>query len=223
MSLPLPQLPACVLFDLDGTLVDSAPDMYAALVALCAEQGVPVADFDSVRARVSRGALAVLRSCFPGESDDALRLRVPRYLDLYAGMLDGESRLFDGVGEVLESLEARGVPWAVVTNKPGFLAAPLLDYLRLRPRLAALVAGDTLPQRKPDPAPLWHACTQAGVNAWDCIYVGDDARDVEAAHRAGMPVIAVEWGYLDGADPRDWQADAVAADAGALARLLGLA
>ena len=223
MSPLLPQPPACVLFDLDGTLVDSAQDLYAALETLCAEQHVAVAPFDAVRARVSRGSLAILSASFPGRDEAQLRDLVPRYLEIYAGMLDGASRLFDGIDTLLDTLDRRDIPWGVVTNKPGFLAAPLLDYLHMRSRLAALVAGDTLPQRKPDPEPLWHACSQAGVEAHDCIYVGDDARDVEAAHRAGMPVIAVAWGYLNGANPHDWHAEAVAVDADELARLLGVA
>ncbi|HET8897331.1 MAG TPA: phosphoglycolate phosphatase [Rhodanobacteraceae bacterium] len=214
--------PQLVLFDLDGTLVDSAPDMYAALLALCAEHGGKAADFSAVRELVSRGAMAVLRSSFPGRDDAALRELVPRYLAIYAERLAAESGLFEGIGELLDRLEARAIAWGIVTNKPGFLAEPLLVQLGLRPRLASLVAGDTLPQRKPDPAPLLHACREAGIAPADTIYVGDDLRDVEAARNAGMRVIAVAWGYLNGSDPCDWQADAVANDVADLARQLGV-
>jgi phosphoglycolate phosphatase len=219
---PLPEPLRCVLFDLDGTLVDSAPDMYAALVALCAEQGVAAPDFERVRSLVSRGARAVLRSSFPDDDDAALVARVPRYLDIYAGMLDGDSRLFDGVAVVLDTLDARGIAWGVVTNKPTFLSEPLLDHLQLTPRMAALVCGDTLPQRKPDPEPLLHACKLAGADPRHTAYVGDDARDIEAADRADLHAIAAAWGYLDGGDPRDWQPDAIADDPHRLLALLGL-
>lgn len=218
-----PRPPACVLFDLDGTLVDSAPAMYAALVVLCHESDVVAPPFEVARERVSQGGVAVLRTSFPGEDDDALRARLPRYLDIYAGLLDRDTVLFPGVAAVLDALDARAVPWGIVTNKPGFLTRPVLANLGLATRIKALVAGDTLPTRKPDPEPILDACRQAGVMVDGCVYVGDDARDVQAAHAAGVPAFAVAWGYLDGPDPRAWGADAVAADARELADLLGVA
>lgn len=207
---PLPPRVDGVLFDLDGTLLDSAPDLAAALDALCGEHGVTPPPYPSVREVVSRGARAVLRRGFPAADEDAIAALVPRYLDLYAEVLGARTRPFDGVDALLTTLEGCGVSWGVVTNKPGFLTAPLLQKLGLAQRASVVVSGDTLAVKKPDPAPVLHACAQIGVEPRRCLFVGDDLRDVEAGRAAGAYTVAAAWGYLDGGDPHGWDADAVA-------------
>ena len=123
---------------------------------------------------------------------------------------------------MLAGLEDRGIPWGIVTNKPGALARSLLAALRLDTRCAALVTGDCLPLKKPDPAPILRACEIAGVTVAHCIYVGDDLRDIEAGRAAGMPTIAAGWGYLDGEDPHTWGADCVVESPAGLLVALGL-
>jgi phosphoglycolate phosphatase len=132
------------------------------------------------------------------------------------------TRLYDGVGEMLEGFEARGIAWGVVTNKPGWLTRPLLEQMGLHVRCAAIVTGDCLPVRKPDPAPVLRACELAGVEAFAAAFVGDDLRDIEAGRAAGTSTVAAAWGYLDGGDPSAWGADHVVAVPSDLPRTLGL-
>lgn len=200
-----------VLFDLDGTLLDSAPDLYAALVRQCEEEGVPVPAYEPVREVVSRGTRAILQRGFPERDEAGILALVQRYLDLYEGMLAEHTRPFDGIDAMLAALEARGIAWGVVTNKPGFLTDLLLERIGWMPRVCAVVAGDTLPVKKPDPAPVLLACERAGLDPARCLFVGDDRRDVLAGNAAGLYSVAVEWGYLDGGDPQQWGADAVIA------------
>jgi phosphoglycolate phosphatase len=209
---PLPRPLAGVFFDLDGTLVDSARDMFDALAALCGEQGREPPAFDAVRETVSRGARAVLRCAF---GDDALAIDavLPHFLDLYVATGMRHTRAFRGVEALLDKLEAREVRWGVVSNKASHLVALVLATLGYDRRVSAVVGGDTLPQRKPDPAPVRHACELAGVMPAQCMFVGDDPRDVAAGREAGLYTVAAAWGYLDGADPREWRPDAIAADA----------
>jgi phosphoglycolate phosphatase len=210
-----------VLFDLDGTLLDSAPDLHAALVAYCAEAGVPAPDYAPVREVVSRGSRAILRCAFD-EDDEALLARMPRYLELYQDMLATHTQPFDGIVSLLEGIESRGQRWGIVTNKPGFLTEELITRMDWDLRASAVVCGDTLPVKKPDPAPVRLACERAGVAPALCVFVGDDARDVEAGRAAGLYTVAVRWGYLDGGDPDHWGADAVIDHPRELAELLGL-
>lgn len=201
--------PAAVFFDLDGTLVDSAPDMIEAMRRLRAEEGESPDRAESIGAVVSKGGRAMIRRGFPGADEARVEILLPRFLDLYAEAIATHAALFPGMDAVLTALEARGTPWGVVTNKPGWLARALMAELSLHHRCAALVTGDCLPLKKPDPAPILRACEIAGVAAASCIYVGDDLRDIEAGYRAGMRTIAAGWGYLDGEDPRSWGADCV--------------
>lgn len=218
-----PQPLEAVWFDLDGTLIDSAPDLYQAGVTLCVEQGVEPPDYSRFRARVSKGGKAMVDLCLPDRTEADSEHLLARFLDIYVAQPDERTLLFDGMHEVLALLAARKLPWGVVTNKSGALAEPLLQRLGLHAQAAACVYGDTLAQRKPDPAPLLHACALAGVEASRCIYVGDDERDIQAAHAAGMYALAAAWGYLDGGDPRDWGAEQVLADVDQLTRVLAAA
>ena len=198
-----------VLFDLDGTLLDSAPDLYAALVRQCAEEGVAAPDYATVREVVSRGSRAILRCAFADRGEPAIEALVPRYLDLYEALVAQDTHAFDGVEALLAQLEARGIRWGVVTNKPGFLTDALLARIGWDARAAAVVSGDTLPVKKPDPAPVLLACERAGIDPARSVFVGDDRRDVMAGAAAGLYTVAVRWGYLDGGNPDDWQADCV--------------
>lgn len=208
----LPQPLAAVFFDLDGTLADSARDIHTALAQLCHEQAIAVPPFDHVREIVSRGARAILRTAV-GDDEATVMTLLPRLLELYAATGMGNTHVFAGIDALLEALEARGLRWGVVSNKNADLVDLLMRKLGYASRAAAVVGGDTLPQRKPDPAPLLHACRLAGVDAAQCMYVGDDPRDIVAGRAAGMYTVAAAWGYLDGADPASWEPDAIAADA----------
>jgi N-acetyl-D-muramate 6-phosphate phosphatase len=211
-----------VFFDLDGTLVDSAPDLVVAMQRLRAELDQPAVDVAGIGHVVSKGGRAMLRKGFPDADEARIEVLLPRFLDLYAEAIATHTRTYPGIDDVLATLEARGIRWGVVTNKPGRLARALLAALDLNARCAALVSGDCLPLRKPDPAPLLHACTLAEVEAANSVYVGDDLRDVEAGRRAGMMTVAAGWGYLDGEDPQAWGADRVAALPRDLPEALGL-
>ncbi|HKE48949.1 MAG TPA: HAD hydrolase-like protein, partial [Rhodanobacteraceae bacterium] len=150
--------PRAVMFDLDGTLVDSAPDLIAAVAALCKELGAPPPDAGRVREVVSAGGRAMLRRGLPGADETMIDQWLPRFLDIYSVNMVEHTRLYDGMADVLEGFEARGIAWGVVTNKPGWLARPLIEQMHLHTRCAALVSGDCLNVRKPDPAPVLRAC-----------------------------------------------------------------
>ena len=201
-----------VLFDLDGTLVDSAPDLELAMNRYLAELDLPAVDSSAFRRRVSQGGRAMLRLTFAGEDDDALGLRLPRFLSIYADSIAECSGLFDGMREVLDAINAAGSRWGVVSNKPFVLAEKLVSVLGLDDECALLFGGDSLPTRKPDPEPLRVACEHLGVEVCDAVYVGDDRRDIDAARAAPMPSLAAAWGYqLDGDDIHSWGADSVVA------------
>ncbi len=219
---PLPRDIQGVLFDLDGTLLDSAPDLYAALVMQCAEEGVTPPSYAPVREVVSRGARAVLRHAFAGLGEPALKSLVPRYLELYQDVMAQQTVAFDGIDDLLARIEAAGLRWGIVTNKAGFLTDELLGRIGWAGRASAVVSGDTLPVKKPDPAPVLLACERAGISPAHCLFVGDDRRDIEAGAAAGLYTVAVSWGYLDGGDPHAWGADTVLDHPAALAALLQL-
>lgn len=200
-----------VLFDLDGTLADSAPDLVAALASLCTEIGEPAPDAVAVSRVVSAGGRAILRTGLPGFPEARIEALLPRYLDLYAARGNASTVLYDGIARMLDGLDARGLPWGIVTNKAGWLAVPVVAHLGLDARCRALVAGDTLARRKPDPAPVLHACALLGVEPAGTAFVGDDLRDILAGRNAGTRTIAAGWGYLDGGDPHAWGADRVVA------------
>ncbi|GMU76394.1 MAG: phosphoglycolate phosphatase [Gammaproteobacteria bacterium] len=199
---------SAVLFDLDGTLLDTAPDMVAALNELRREESATAIPFEVARNHVSNGVLGLIRLAF-GELPDGERGRLQlRFIDIYAQRLARETRLFAGMDRVLAMIEAAGVPWGVVTNKPGRLTEPLLATLALRSRCATVVSGDTTPERKPHPQPLRHALAEIGADARAAVYVGDAERDVTAARAAGMRTVAALYGYIPpGDEPHAWGAD----------------
>ena len=197
-----------VLFDLDGTLADTAPDLANALNAVLVANGREPLPFETIRPAVSHGGMALIRLGFNLEPDnpdfEPLRRQL---LEHYAAHIADETQLFPGMENVLEALEADGRNWGVVTNKPGWLTEPLLDALGLLPRAACVVSGDTLPERKPDPAPLHHACRLAGSQTAECVYIGDAERDILAGRQAGMPTLVARFGYLGEDDrPETWGA-----------------
>lgn len=205
--------PAAVFFDLDGTLVDTAPDFHASVNRLRAGRGLAPVPYPQIRAAVSDGARAVVAAAdFPGldmAGAEAEALR-QAFLTDYAAHLADDSVLFPGLEQVLEAMESRHVPWGVVTNKPSIYTTPLMTGLQLRQRSAATVCADEVSQTKPHPEPLYKAADIAGVNAADCIYVGDHPRDIEAGRRAGMLTVAVGWGYIHADDSAaNWGADVV--------------
>ena len=222
MSKQLPQTIAGVLFDLDGTLLDSAPDLYAALLAQCVEEGVDPPPFAPVRQVVSRGARAVLRCAFAGRGEAGVEALVPRFLQLYQQMMASQTSAFDGIDELLRRLEAGGLRWGIVTNKAAFLTDELVRRIGWATRASAVISGDTLAVKKPHPAPVLLACERAGVAPAHSLFVGDDQRDIAAGAAAGLFTVAVTWGYLDGGDPHAWGADAVLDHPAELASLMRL-
>lgn len=200
-----------VLFDLDGTLLDTGPDIAHAFNALRAEQGLAPAPYRALRDCVSHGATAIMRCGYPdlqpGVEFDALRAR---FLELYAGNIARHTQLFDGWGPVLDALAADGRRWGIVTNKPAWLTDPLLDALGLADRAACVVSGDTTPYSKPHPAPILRGCELAGTKPAAAVYVGDAERDVQAGRAAGLRTAIALFGYLGPDDrPHDWGADAL--------------
>ena len=205
---------AAVLFDLDGTLADTAPDMARTVNLMREARGLAAVPVDEVRPFVSQGARGMIGAAFDvrPDSPDFPAMRA-EFLALYADNLCIDTRLFPGMGELLDTLEARDIAWGVVTNKFERLARPVLAGLGLERRAGVIVGGDTCPRPKPFPDPLLHAAATLGVAPMRTLYVGDDERDVQAARAAGMPVIVAGYGYLgDGPPPAFWNADGIAND-----------
>ncbi len=205
---PAARFPAGALFDLDGTLLDSAPDMLATVNRMLAIRDRPPLALADIRPVVSRGARAMASVAFPELDAEGVTALVPEFLAVYAEELGRHSVLFDGVEAMLAALEAAGTPWGIVTNKPEYLAVEILPQLGWQDRCAVLIGGDTLAERKPHPMPLLYAADAIGIAPEACVYVGDDARDITAARAAGMPSVVALWGYrLDDDDPVAWQGD----------------
>ena len=201
--------PRAVLFDLDGTLLDTAPDFVLALNALRAEEALPPLAAAEIRPHVSHGSAALIRACFGVAAEHAdFEQRRRRLLDHYAAVLAQATVPFAGVEEVLLTLEARGLPWGIVTNKPGWLTTPLVVALGLDQRAACVISGDTTARAKPYAEPLLAAARALAIAPADCLYVGDAERDVEAARAAGMPVLVALYGYIGADDhPERWGSD----------------
>jgi phosphoglycolate phosphatase len=212
---------SAVLFDLDGTLVDTAPDMVAVLQSLQTDHDLDPVSYELGRSYVSNGAVGLLRLGFPDADDDEIEELRLAYLERYSGQLCERSALFPGLDMLLKHLQEIGRPWGVVTNKPQNLTAPLLEALNLTNSAACCVSGDTLPVRKPDPAPLHHACKIGGLDSATTLYIGDSSRDIEAGRAAGMATIAAAYGYVTPDDDASaWGANAIAADTQELAHIV---
>lgn len=207
MTLPLPR---AVLFDLDGTLADTAPDLAAAMNKVRTDRGLDPTPYEQLRPVASAGARGLIGASFglkPGdEGYEELRIA---FLDNYEAAIATHTLLFEGMHALLEGLQARNVAWGIVTNK----AARFTDLLVPRIGLGhagCVISGDTTPHSKPHPAPLLEAARRIGIAPGECWYVGDDLRDIQAGCAAGMATVAAAWGYCGHAEPTTWEADAMA-------------
>lgn len=186
-----------VFFDLDGTLVDTAPDMIATLNDMLGKYARKPLLYEDARSSVSKGSLALIKHGFGDSADEAqLVAWQTEYLQLYSQRLCENSRLFPGMGNVLGNIEQNGLSWGVITNKPGWLAEPLLKALSLFEKAACVISGDTLAKRKPSPDQLLYACQLLQKPIRECVYIGDDERDVQAANAAGMLSVIARYGYI---------------------------
>ena len=200
-----------ILFDLDGTLVDTAPDMGGALNRLLIEENQAPIPLQQIRPYVSQGGLVLTRLGFAGKvPDEEIEPLRQRFLQHYRAIVAEESRLFEGFEAVLAEIESRDMPWGIVTNKPEWLTFPLLEQLNLASRAGVVIGGDSLEQRKPHPLPLQVAAERLGVACERCVYLGDDERDVVAAKAANMKTLVAAYGYIEDATAiAGWDADGV--------------
>lgn len=216
-----------VLFDLDGTLVDTAPDMVRVLFDMLEAYGGPEISYATARASVSNGSLGLIQTAFPDlDAREQAKLQ-QEYLGRYEDVLSAPSVasvLFPGMAELLDSLDQHERPWGIVTNKPQRMTDPLLVHLELVDRAGCAISGDTLPERKPHPAPLLLGSDQIGTSPAETIYVGDAQRDIEAGRAAGMMTVAATYGYITADDdPSRWAADEMAANIAELTKILSQA
>jgi 2-phosphoglycolate phosphatase len=213
-----------VLFDLDGTLVDSAPDLAGAGNEMRLHRGLPALPFERYRPMVGSGARGMVGVALQVTPEDgtfaALR---DEFLERYEARLTRESQVFGEMLPVLAALEAHPLRWGIVTNKASRFTARVVSGLGLAERAAVVISGDTTPHAKPHPAPLFEAARRLGVLPASCVYVGDDERDVQAGRAAGMRTVAVAWGYLGLGEPiAAWNADAVIERPNELLQLLAM-
>ncbi|PKO30635.1 MAG: phosphoglycolate phosphatase [Betaproteobacteria bacterium HGW-Betaproteobacteria-7] len=200
-----------VLFDLDGTLADTAPDLGRAANRLLREEGRDEQALNALRPYTSQGVRGLLRAAFGITPEDADYPRLAeRFLEFYEAHLCAETRLFDGIPELLDGLEALNLGWGIVTNKRRRFTDPLVALLNLAHRTPCVVSGDTTAEAKPSPMPILHACTLLGCQPGRTLYVGDDRRDIVAGKAAGCLTVAVSYGYLGDSGPLDtWGADLI--------------
>lgn len=201
-----------VLFDFDGTLADTAPDLAAAANRQRHYRGLPPLPYEALRPYASHGARGLLKAALDldAQSDEYESTR-QRFLRDYAEAMLVQTRLFPGIGMLLDQLGGHAYGWGIVTNKIEALALPIVRHLGLQDRCLVTVGGDTTPHAKPHPEPLLHAARQAGVPPGNCIYIGDDERDIVAGQAAGMATVVAAYGYCSLKDPARWGADAIAA------------
>ena len=201
--------PSTVLFDLDGTFADTLPDLSHALAQALEERKLAPAPAGVLRPLVSRGARAMAKkACGDIVDEEALDGLVARFLAVYGANGCRHTRLVDGMQALVDELHRRAIPWGIVTNKPGWLTDPLLRTLGLYERAACVVSGDTLERRKPHPQPLLHAFALAGCEPAQSVFIGDDARDIEAGNAAGAGTLVARYGYIDADErPDEWGAD----------------
>ena len=214
-----------MIFDLDGTLIDSAPDLAGAANDLRQQHGLPPLPYAELRPMVGSGARGMVGKAFGvTPADDAFEGLKDAFLSRYEARSLQETAPFPFVPPLLDRLEAAGLPWGIMTNKHARFAVPIVSALGLQARAATVVCGDTAPRAKPFPDPLLLCASRLGLDPAQCVYVGDDLRDVQAGRAAGMRTVAVRWGYLgEGEAIDDWQADHVISHPSELLALLGLA
>ncbi|AXY55301.1 HAD family hydrolase [Acinetobacter chinensis] len=214
-----------VLFDLDGTLIDTAADFIRIIQEMCRQEGKAVVDAELIRTQVSEGARAMVKLVYPElEVEDPVFLaHRQRFLNLYGQDIAVDTDLFTGMYPLLETLEQHQIPWGIVTNKPRALSESLLEALNLTERCAVLVCPEDVSRTKPDPEPMYLAAEQIQIIAKDCIYVGDHPRDIDAGRNAGMYTILAAYGYLPLAHKDDlnaWQADCIVNDVAELQQII---
>lgn len=200
----------CVLFDLDGTLIDTAPDFVKVMERLCDEYGIARVSTQQIHSTVSDGARALVKLAFGIDENDSQFAHLnQRLLDIYDQQLEQtESRLYPGLDQLLRNLEASNIPWGIVTNKPAHYAEKLLRGLQLRERCGCLVCPDHVSERKPHPEPIFLACQQLQVGYERTVYIGDHLRDIQAAKNADVIAVAAAYGYLhEDAKVEEWYAD----------------
>lgn len=198
-----------VLFDLDGTLLDTAGDLIAALNHIMQEDNVAPINESIMRKHVSQGAKAMISVAYDCDTNsDLCQQRWQRLVNYYAQNINIHTGFFATMDNVLDTLEASGIKWGIVTNKPAFLTDPLMQRLGLDQRTKCIVSGDTLAYSKPHPAPVLHACDLLGCRPEETVFVGDDERDIVAGREAGTKTLAACYGYiLDSDNPYQWNAD----------------
>ena len=206
----LPSSPRALLFDLDGTLADTAPDLAAAVNKMRTDRELDETPFEILRPLASAGARGLIGAAFeiaPGHAlYDEMRTE---FLANYAAAIADRTVLFDGINQLLEEITVRGLYWGIVTNKPALYTDALVPKIGLQ-HAACVISGDTTAHAKPHPEPLFEAARQLQIAPQDCWYVGDDLRDIQAGKAAGMPTIAAAWGYCGHTEPTDWLADIIA-------------
>lgn len=209
MSIALPT-PRALLFDLDGTLADTAPDLAAAVNKMRRDRGLDHTPFDLLRPLASAGARGLIGAAFGiGPGDSAYEVMRREFLDNYAAAIATHTTLFDGINSLLDEINELGMAWGIVTNKPALYTDALVPKIGLA-HAACVISGDTTPHAKPHPEPLFEAARRLKLAPADCWYVGDDLRDIDAGKAAGMPTIAAAWGYCGHTEPVEWLADLTA-------------
>ncbi|PUA17244.1 HAD family hydrolase [Glaciimonas sp. PCH181] len=213
-------IPRAILFDLDGTLADTAPDLAEAMNRIQRERGLVETAYEGLRPFASAGARGLIGAAFgikPGEDGyEALRVM---FLDNYAEALAEKSSLFDGIPTLIQDLLQHGLAWGIVTNKAARFTDLLIPQIGLQ-EAGCVISGDTTAHPKPHPAPLFEAARRLNLQPNECWYVGDDLRDIQAGRAAGMPTVAAAWGYCGHAAPISWEADALANSPAELADLI---
>lgn len=199
----------CVLFDLDGTLADTAPDLIAALNRAVLKHGFSPLSNEQIKPFISHGAVAMIKQCTNNNINEAIQAEIlENMLEDYQNNIADQTQLFAGIDNILEIIENKGLKWGVVTNKRQRFTNPLMAALNLTDRAACIISGDSTSNPKPHPEPLLTACKQANVKPEQCVYIGDAAHDIKAGKAAGMKTLAATYGYLKSEDiPEHWGAD----------------
>ena len=218
----IPSALKAVVFDLDGTLVDTAQEFILVVQALRAEHGLDAMNEQRIRSTVSSGARALVRLGLNlQESEPEFESKRLRLLELYSGVLGSVAKPYPGIEALISSLQERGIAWGISTNKPRAYTDPLMAKLNFNPAPSCVVCPDDVSETKPHPEPLYLSCKQIGCAPHQAIYVGDHRRDIEAGRRAGMYTIAAAYGYIEAGDkPSDWGANAQVACSTELSRMI---